>query len=269
MTMQEITDKEYAAFIGKNADKYLGRFHKFNILGIDNFRPTWHWPAFFLGPFWMFYRKMYLWGLIALLVSLIPYVNFIAWIVTGTVGYYLYYRHVRQKIIELKSASSQGDISTAFSEVGGVHGWLLKVYYGLLLIAFIGIIVSIAIPNFKRYEIKCRQAEAKANLRSLYLSERAYVLAHGCYSVKFDQLNWTPKPSHELNPSGKIFYSYYLSSSEVLPDASNPFPSHIISPALPLTHYEYVAVAVGKIYDRDDEQDIWTISESGGLTHQF
>jgi hypothetical protein len=67
----EITDEEFAYFIGRNADYYIPKFRKFNDEG---FSVTWNWPAFFFQFFWMAYRKMYLWAFFAVVGVLFYYV---------------------------------------------------------------------------------------------------------------------------------------------------------------------------------------------------
>jgi CRP-like cAMP-binding protein len=67
----EITDEEFAYFIGRNADYYIPKFRKFNDEG---FSITWNWPAFFFQFFWMAYRKMYLWAFFAVVGVLFYYV---------------------------------------------------------------------------------------------------------------------------------------------------------------------------------------------------
>jgi CRP-like cAMP-binding protein len=66
----EITDEEFAYFIGRNADYYIPKFRKFNDGG---FSVTWNWPAFFFQFFWMAYRKMYLWAFFAVVGVLVYY----------------------------------------------------------------------------------------------------------------------------------------------------------------------------------------------------
>lgn len=147
-----ITDEDYIAFIGKNYFKYIPRFKKFSISGLDIFRPTWHWPAFFFGPFWMFYRKLYLWGLFALILLIIPYINFIAWIAWGFTGYYIYYKHANKKITDIKRVlSSSSNLPQAVSDIGGVHIWLLIVGYVLIAISLLSILIAILIPQFASY----------------------------------------------------------------------------------------------------------------------
>ncbi len=63
--------KEFVYFICNNAEKYLPKFRRFNVNGVDKFAITWHWPAFFLTPVWMAYRKMYGWALAALIIEVL------------------------------------------------------------------------------------------------------------------------------------------------------------------------------------------------------
>jgi hypothetical protein len=156
-----VTEAEFATFIGRNSGAYLSRFRRFSVLGHDNFTPTWNWAAFFFGPFWMFYRKMYMWAVIALLVHFIPWVNFLFWIGWGIVGYYLYYKHAKNKILEFKAAAApSGDIGPVLAEVGGVHGWLMKAYTILWIIAALGILAAIAITGYVGYKAGTLEVEA-------------------------------------------------------------------------------------------------------------
>ena len=63
-----VTEKEFARFIGHNADEYLPVFRRFDIQGGHN-KISWHWPAFFFGFLWMAYRRMYVWALVALFLE--------------------------------------------------------------------------------------------------------------------------------------------------------------------------------------------------------
>lgn len=127
-TSSVISQEDYAAFIGDKTYLYMPQFNKFNVLGVENFRATWLWPAFFFGPFWMFYRKLYLWGVGALLLSLIPYINILVMIASGIAGYFIYYKHAKEKILALRAAAPSSDISQELAAIGGVHKWILKVY---------------------------------------------------------------------------------------------------------------------------------------------
>ena len=51
----------------------------------------------------------------------------------------------------------------------------------MIVVAIIGILAAIAIPNFLQYQMKSRQAEAKVNLNAIKTSEVAFQAERGCY----------------------------------------------------------------------------------------
>jgi hypothetical protein len=138
-------EEDYRAFIGKNADCYLSKFRKFQVSERGNYAVTWNWPAFFLGFIWMLYRKIYLWALLAFLITLTPIgfpLTMIAWGVTGN---YLYFLHARKKILDHKSQQKiSSETAPPLSELGGVNRWVwfLGIFFFLLLlvIAIMGIL---------------------------------------------------------------------------------------------------------------------------------
>ena len=174
-----ITEQEYDNFIGNNADKYLTKFKKFNIDGTDSFSATWHWPAFFVPFFWMLYRKLYLWALLAFVISIIPYVNLIAMIVFGITGNYIYYKHTRKALLEIKQAPSSSEIQKAvnIAHQGGVNNAVVIVA-PILLIVVVGILAAIAIPQFVTFRTRGYCAIAKADLKNAYTTSQAYFLDH-------------------------------------------------------------------------------------------
>jgi hypothetical protein len=155
----QISDEEYKAFIGKNAEKYIRKFKKFAEKG-DKFRLTWHWPAFFFTSFWLLYRKLYIWGIIVFLLSVcgirvgigIGIVN----IIFAIVGNYIYYRHAKSKIIKAKLAIAPGggDLLSTLSRIGGVwkFAWVLAIL--LWILPIFGIIVAIFLPRICRLFLK-------------------------------------------------------------------------------------------------------------------
>ena len=51
----------------------------------------------------------------------------------------------------------------------------------MIVVAIIGILAAIAIPNFLQYQLKSRQSEAKTNLGAIRTSEVAFQAERGCY----------------------------------------------------------------------------------------
>jgi len=142
----QITKKDFIDFIGPNADKYIEKFSKFNVAGVDNFSLTWHWPAFFVTFFWMLYRKLYLWALLVFILSYIPAVGLVLMIICGLTGNYLYYKHAKQKIMELKIQESSSDLSELLHQIGGVNQWVKTLAIVLVILAILGIFAAIIIP---------------------------------------------------------------------------------------------------------------------------
>ena len=51
----------------------------------------------------------------------------------------------------------------------------------MIVVAIIGILAAIAIPNFLTYQMKSRQSEAKTNLQAIRTSEVSFQAENGCY----------------------------------------------------------------------------------------
>ncbi|MBF0482657.1 MAG: DUF2628 domain-containing protein [Desulfovibrionaceae bacterium] len=139
--MDAIEPGEYEAFVIKRRRAYLARFARFDALG-GSFTPTWHWPAFFFAPWWLLYRKMYLWAVLAFIVSLRPQVALFAHLACGVTGYYLYYRRARSAIASLKQAFPGQDIRGECMDAGGVHGWAPVLALVALSLILAGLAVS-------------------------------------------------------------------------------------------------------------------------------
>lgn len=140
-----ISEEDYIAFIGQNAERYIQKFRSFRVGGIDNFTFTWHWPAFFLGFWWMLYRKLYLWAFVSFVVALIPYVGFLGMILWGLTGNYIYYRHVTDKIKALRQIQPHADLKMTLSQIGGVNRWVVTIAVLLLVLFFM---IALALSLF-------------------------------------------------------------------------------------------------------------------------
>ena len=139
----DLTEEDFADFIGENADTYFRKFRNFSINEPNKFMVTWNWAAFLFSFIWFAYRKMYMWasGVFLIEVAIIEYfpslLVIIYRIVLGMTGNYLYFRHTRDDIIELKvteNFSSQQELSMALQLKGGVNRWVLIVATILWLI---------------------------------------------------------------------------------------------------------------------------------------
>ncbi len=63
----------------------------------------------------------------------------------------------------------------------------------MIVVAIIGILAAIAIPNFARYQSKTRQSEAKLALASIYGAEKAFYAEYSAYIDSFDAIGYVPE----------------------------------------------------------------------------
>ncbi len=138
-----VTEDELAAFIGSKAQKYLLKFRKFSVDGIDRFSATWHWPAFLVGFWWLLYRKIYLWAFVYFILLFIPYANVAAWITLAVSGNYLYYRYSKETILRIKISKPSEDIIETLSELGGINKWVPVVGIILSMAAFLMFVLGL------------------------------------------------------------------------------------------------------------------------------
>jgi hypothetical protein len=147
----EVTEEDFAQFIGANADKYFRKFKNFSIRDPKKFAFTWNWPAFLFAYVWMAYRKMYAWAVCSVVIILVyftglfllsfllshlpfsakeflahtilPFLMLIGFalpaIAFGVAGNYVYFRFVRKKIILWKDT----DRAIPLNKIGGVNPW--------------------------------------------------------------------------------------------------------------------------------------------------
>ena len=51
----------------------------------------------------------------------------------------------------------------------------------MIVVAIIGILAAIAIPNFIKFQARSKQSEAKSNLKAMFTAERSYFQEHDKY----------------------------------------------------------------------------------------
>lgn len=61
----------------------------------------------------------------------------------------------------------------------------------MIVVAIIGILAAIAIPNFLKYQAKSKQSEAKVNLKGIFTSQTSYFSEGNTYGT-FTLINYAP-----------------------------------------------------------------------------
>jgi len=173
------SEADLGSFIGKNSNWYLKKFKSFTQNGKDIFAVTWHWPAFSVPVFWMLYRKLYGWAVLALVLGLIPYVGIIFHIAFGMVANYIYYQHSKKKLLEIVEQPSSGfDRTGELARAGGVNKSVVVIAALLVLIGLIGILTAIAIPRYSLYRQRTFDFKAKQEVQEACSRCTAILSAH-------------------------------------------------------------------------------------------
>lgn len=144
INIDNISSDEIREFVGPNARYYIQNFSKFTISGREQFCATWNWSCFGFTFIWFLYRKMYFWSVVSFIVFCIPGINFLLHVGVGIIGNYLYYRYVKEKIVEIRSSQLPQNYNPVLQELGGVNKWVvtLGVVIGIIMIILLSIFFS-------------------------------------------------------------------------------------------------------------------------------
>src|SRR3954471_18085709 len=83
----------------------------------------------------------------------------------------------------------------------------------MIVVAIIGILAAIAIPNFIKFQARSKQSEAKANLKAAFTAEKAYVQEKDKYETLINIVGFSPERNNR--------YAYFLGSGGTLEDRKN------------------------------------------------
>jgi type IV pilus assembly protein PilA len=172
-------DSDLEIFLGpKNRAYYLRRFEQ-----LQNGRAlTWHWPGFFLTSGWLFYRKMWAWAVVYLLVvpfvivlislpvamvvsaEFAPFVVFgiyvlVLFVIVPLLANPLYRGHVRREIGKVNATNRGEERRLALARAGGTSGAGIIVACVVLLVPATGILAAIGIPAYQDYTIRSQVNE--------------------------------------------------------------------------------------------------------------
>ncbi|MFY9270579.1 MAG: prepilin-type N-terminal cleavage/methylation domain-containing protein [Candidatus Manganitrophaceae bacterium] len=86
----------------------------------------------------------------------------------------------------------------------------------MIVVAIVGILAAIAIPNFLTYQARARQSEARVNLGAIFTSQTSFLSDNpaNLYGTTFVGIGW--------RPSGNTRYTYSLNGGAAAQAANLP-----------------------------------------------
>jgi type IV pilus assembly protein PilA len=81
----------------------------------------------------------------------------------------------------------------------------------MIVVAIIGILAAVAVPNFQRFQAKAKQSEAKSDLSALYSGQKAFFAEWNQYTSDLHGSGYVPQ--------GAINYIHGFAAADALPAA--------------------------------------------------
>ena len=129
----------------------------------------------------------------------------------------------------------------------------------LIVVAILGIVSALAIPNFLRYQAQSRQGEARTNLSAIFVSEMAYYGEQSVYG-NFSQIGYslagaTNRYTYRVGPGTTINVDLLLPGVGIDPGQNLIVPSGITPVPVP----GFTATATANL-DGDLVIDMWHVN---------
>ena len=155
----------------------------------------------------------------------------------------------------------------------------------MVVVAIIGILAAIAVPNFQKFTSKAKQAEAKSNLSAMYSSLRAYHSEFTLFRCNFGRNGYAPTgdvryrhgfaaengtafgtSEPALNPTlnglTTAAYCPLTAAGTVSFCREAPAKAYVAPPASVCGNDAFTAYAIAFLHGSAVNQDAWTIDQS-------
>ncbi len=86
----------------------------------------------------------------------------------------------------------------------------------MVVVAIIGILSAVAIPNFKKYQARAKTSEAKLQLSAMYTAEQSFYSDYNMYATCLKYMGY--------DPSGEVNQRYYLTGFPRITSAVDAAP---------------------------------------------
>ncbi len=125
----------------------------------------------------------------------------------------------------------------------------------MIVVAIIGILAAIAIPNYFVYQTKAKQTEASTSLKSVFTAEVSFFGEANRYTASFTELGWVAEPNRR--------FTYDLGGTTTGRTPASVCAARVAGVAM----VDFTAQACGQI-DGDPTIDDWIIDSSQVLSNR-
>ena len=128
----------------------------------------------------------------------------------------------------------------------------------MIVVAIIGILASLAIPNFLKFQARARQSEAKANLKGIYTATQSYFVEYGTYIC--GTCGFAPQPRNRYT------YNFDGTATFVTDTNTNVAACNTGVATAAQSQTAFKSTAAGQI-DSDATCDCWSITNTNVLNN--
>jgi type IV pilus assembly protein PilA len=127
----------------------------------------------------------------------------------------------------------------------------------MIVVAIVGILAAIAVPNFRQFHARAKQAEAKTNLRGLWTAAKAAFLASG--ELNCGLCGWQPEGDNRYT-----YRAHTGTGEDVFPGSHGGSVANAAAAAVDVKYGRFTHNAVGNI-DGDAFFDEWSQNDGNWL----
>jgi type IV pilus assembly protein PilA len=107
----------------------------------------------------------------------------------------------------------------------------------MIVVAIIGILAAIAIPNFVKFQARSKQSEAKANTKAMFTAQKAYAAEKDKFSTLIGEIGFSPERNNR--------YSYFTGSTGTMTSrATNADVSTAADDGITFDQFKYTDATV-------------------------
>ena len=156
----------------------------------------------------------------------------------------------------------------------------------MIVVAIIGILSAIAIPNFRKYQARARTSEAKLQLSSIYIGEASLNAEYEVYGTCLTFMGYSRAPrgyyavgfgADATGPNGNVVTNggagctagqfQFVPTTVMRVGATTAATVGLLAASSTADGARFTAEAVGSIDSASTQTDKWTIDENKNLNH--